>query len=126
MPSGQCRQPLAKGVDGQGRRVVGEVAGDGVSRRGQEAFPLYFKMSYGRSVAPTRVVALSGFDVVNNTIHFSLFFACPLAWLAPLRQQVASLDGAEQIAAHRRPLVVQQLAPVPCTHQFLIGSTSFR
>src|SRR5256885_12033958 len=33
MPSGQCRQPLAKGVDGQGRRVVGEVAGDGVSRR---------------------------------------------------------------------------------------------
>ena len=42
--------------------MVSQVAGDGIGGGRQQAFPLYFKMAYGRSVAAARVVALGSFN----------------------------------------------------------------
>ncbi len=56
--------------------VVGEVAGNGVSRGRQQAFPLNLKMMDGRSVAPARVVALGSLYVLGKTGHIACMLIC--------------------------------------------------
>ncbi len=56
--------------------MVSQVAGDGIGGGRQQAFPLYFKMAYGRSVAAARVVALGSFNILGETGHVTVVKAC--------------------------------------------------
>lgn len=61
--------------------MVSQVAGDGIGGGRQQAFPLYFKMAYGRSVAAARVVALGSFNILGETGHVTVVKACFLSGL---------------------------------------------
>ena len=52
--------------------MVSQVAGDGIGGGRQQAFPLYFKMAYGRSVASARVVALGSLNILGESGHVTV------------------------------------------------------
>lgn len=42
----------------------------------QQAFPFDFKIAYGRSLAPARVVALGSLNILGKTGHVTVVTAC--------------------------------------------------
>ena len=52
--------------------MVGQVAGDDIYRRRQQAFPLNLKMTNGRSLASARCVALGSLNILGKMAHFTV------------------------------------------------------